>query len=397
MSWEEADEYAYNLVDAAVRGGIAGVGPGALAGGLTGRSKAAAQVAQEKQEKLQEALVLDEANSSPDFDEETSTVVSMQERTVGEDTFVEIIEQDAENRARTQRIKLDDIISLEPTEAEIIASQQNNREVTEEKEAKGLPSEGTALNSAGVANREGLAFNADEDVEASVLEQEINDLKSEISILERMRQLRARTVDSDADFQQLELDKDINIIELIEQRKAKLAQYKKFLNSNNNKLKYERAYNSIIGKNKELEEALRQSPGLDVTYLSDVDGTIEKLENNLPISDMEVQESLEKVGEVVNLEEETSFSILDKLKRGSPQLIADLSFDEAMTIGSSDRLQEAFQRKFPKLMDPVDTTPPHNPKLKAPTPPDVKEGTDDLASVASEAEGSRGRRVTLKI
>ena len=77
---------------------------------------------------------------------------------------------------------------------------------------------------------------------------------------------------------------------------------RKFLNSNNNKEKYESAYNSIIGNNKELEKALRQSPGLDVTYLSDVDSTIEKLENNLPISDIEVHESLEKVGEVVNLE-----------------------------------------------------------------------------------------------
>ena len=89
---EEADDYAYNLLDAAVRGGIAGVGPGALVGGVTGRSKAAAAVAQEKQEKLQEALVLDEANSSPDIDEETSGVVSLEERTIGEDTFVEIIE-----------------------------------------------------------------------------------------------------------------------------------------------------------------------------------------------------------------------------------------------------------------------------------------------------------------
>jgi len=404
---EEADDYAYNLLDAAVRGGIAGVGPGALAGGLTGRSKAAAQVAQEKQEKLQEALVLDEANSSPDFDEETSTVVSMQERTVGEDTFVEIIEQDAENRARTQRIKLDDIVDLESTEAEIQAQQSANVEVAEEQANKGTPAEGTALSEMGIKNRDGQQFSLESAVEEdatkvdSVLDQEITDLKSELAILKRMRQLRTRNVDPDQTLQEAELEKNMNITELIEQREAKLAQYRKFLNSNNNKLKYESAYESLIGKNtpraKALEKALRQAPGLDVTYLSDVDSTIEKLENNLPISDIEIHESLEKVGEVVNLEEETSFSILDKLKRGRPKLIADLSFDEAMTIGSSDRLQEAFQKSFPKLMDPVDTTPPQNAKLKAPPPnPDVQKGTDDLATVASEAEGSRGRRVNLK-
>ena len=232
---EEADEYAYNLLDAAVRGGIAGFGPGALAGGLTGRSKAAAQVAQEKQEKLQEALVLDEANSSPDFDEETSTVVSMQERTVGEDTFVEIIEQDAEARARTQRIKLDDIVDLEPTETEIQAKQSANVEVAEEQANKGTPAEGTALSEMGIKNRDGQQFSLESAVEEdatkvdSVLDQEITDLKSELGILKRMRQLRARNVDPDQTLQEAELEKDMNITELIEQREAKLAQYRKFL------------------------------------------------------------------------------------------------------------------------------------------------------------------------
>ena len=47
-------------------------------------------------------------------------------------------------------------------------------------------------------------------------------------------------------------------------------------------------------------------------------------------------------------------------------------------------------------MDTVDTTPPQNPRLKAPIPPEVKEGTASLAEVASEAESSRGRTVDLK-
>ena len=406
---EEVEDYGYNLLDAAVRGGIAGFGPGALAGGITGRSKAAAQVAQEKQEKLQEALVLDEANSSPDFDEETSGVVSMQERTVGEDTFVEIIEQDAEDRVRTQRIKLDDIISIEPTEDEIIASQQNNKEVTEEEEARGLPSEGTALNNVGVTNREGLAFNADEDVEANVLAQEVYDLKSEITILERIRKLRPRSTDPTQTLQEDELAQDINITELIEQRKAKLSQYRKFLNSNNNKLKYESAYNSLIRKNKKLQEALDQELALDFTYLSDVDSTIEGLESNLEAglisglepafvlpSELNIQESLDKIGEIVNLEKENGLSVLSKLKAGRDRLSSGLSFDESMTIDNLSSFQKASQEKFPKLMDPVDTTPPQNPRVNERASSDVQEGINNLASAASEAEGSRGRRIDIK-
>lgn len=48
-------------------------------------------------------------------------------------------------------------------------------------------------------------------------------------------------------------------------------------------------------------------------------------------------------------------------------------------------------------MDTVDTTPPQNPKVKAPTSPEVQEGTESLAEVASEAESSRGRTVDLKM
>ena len=405
---EEADDYAYNLLDAAVRGGIAGVGPGALVGGVTGRSKAAAAVAQEKQEKLQEALVLDEANSSPDFDEETSGVVSMEERTIGEDTFVEIIEQDAEDRVRTQRINLNDIVDLEPTEAEIVAQQQGLEEVEKEKENKGTPSEGDALAGMGVRDREGNQFapeplleNQDtEGVVASDLDREVTDLKSEIAILKRMRQLRARTTDPTETRQEEDIQKDTEITELIEQREAKLAQYKKFLDSNNNRIKYKDAYKSITGKNKKLEDALNKTPELDFTDISGVDATIEQLENpsldkRLP-SIEEVETALELVGETFDPESDTSFSILEKLKAGRDRLAGSPNFEESMSINNPDRLQEVFLKSFPKLMDTVDTTPPQNPKVKAPTSPEVQEGTESLAEVASEAESSRGRTVDLK-
>ena len=383
---EEVEDYGYNLLDAAVRGGIAGSAPGAMVGALTGRSKADAEVAQERQDRLQESLTIDEANSSPDFDEQTSTVVSTEEKTVGDDTFIEVVEQDSESRVRTQRINVNDLAKIEQEEAAVAKAVE---EVAEEKENKGEPSEGTDLNNAGVLNREGLAFNledVDTDVKkqedkASNLDQEITDLRSEISILERMRQLRARNVDPDADFQQLELDKDINITELIEQRKAKLEQYRTFLNSNNNKLKYKDAYKSITGANPGLESALNRSPGLDITALSDIDSTIQKLENNVEVSEIEIEESLEKAGEVVNIEQETSFSILDKLKTGRNKLMDNLSFAESMSIANPARLQEAFLRSFPKLMDAVDTEPVQKPILKVAVDPEVKEGVDSLAQV----------------
>jgi len=407
---EEADDYAYNLLDAAVRGGIAGVGPGALAGGLTGRSKAAAAIAQEKQEKLQEALVIDEANSSPDFDEETSGVVSMEERTIGEDTFVEIIEQDAEDRVRTQRINLNDIVDLEPTEAEIVAQQQGLEEVEKEKENKGTPSEGDALAGMGVRDREGNQFapeplleNQDtEGVVASDLDREITDLKSEIAVLKRMRQLRARTTDPTETRQEEDIEKDTEITELIEQREAKLAQYKKFLDSNNNRIKYKDAYKSITGKNRKLENDLNKAPGLDFTDISSVDVTIEQLENadigEAPSIEA-VEAALELVGE--NLEPtDDRPSIIKKLKDGRELFKKSLqmrpSFEEALTINNADRLQEVFKGRLPKLMDTVDTTPPQNPRAKAPTSPEVKEGTESLAEVASEAESSRGKKVNLK-
>lgn len=405
---EEVEDYGYNLLDAAVRGGIAGVGPGALAGGLTGRSKAAAAIAQEKQEKLQEALVLDEANSSPDFDEKTSGVVSMQERTIGEDTFVEIIEQDAEDRVRTQRINLNDIVDLEPTEAEIVAQQQGLEEVEKEKENKGTPSEGDALAGMGVRDREGNQFASEpllenqdtEGVVASDLDREVTDLKSEIAILKRMRQLRARTTDPTETRQEKDIQKDTEITELIEQREAKLAQYKKFLDSNNNRIKYKDAYKSITGKNKKLEDALNKTPELDFTDISGVDATIEQLENpsldkRLP-SIEEIETALELVGETFDPESDTSFSILEKLKAGRDRLAGSPNFEESMSINNPDRLQEVFLKSFPKLMDTVDTTPPQNPKVKAPTSPEVQEGTESLAEVASEAESSRGRTVDLK-
>jgi len=405
---EEADDYAYNLLDAAVRGGIAGVGPGALAGGLTGRSKAAAAVAQEKQEKLQEALVIDEVNSSPDFDEETSGVVSMEERTIGEDTFVEIIEQDAEDRVRTQRINLNDIVDLEPTEAEIVAQQQGLEEVEKEKENKGTPSEGDALAGMGVRDREGNQFapeplleNQDtEGVVASDLDREVTDLKSEIAILKRMRELRARTTDPTETRQEEDIQKDTEITELIEQREAKLAQYKKFLDSNNNRIKYKDVYNKIIEKNKELEDALNKAPELDFTDISSVDVTLEQLENaaldGTQPSMEEVETALELVGETFNPESDTSFSIIEKLKTGRDRLVGKPGFEEGMSINNADRLQEVFLKSFPKLMDTVDTTPPQNPRAKAFVSQEVQEGTKNLAEVASEAESSRGKKINLK-
>ncbi len=384
---EEVEDYGYNLLDAAVRGGIAGSAPGAMVGALTGRSKADAEVEQERQDRLQESLTIDEANSSPDFDEQTSTVVSTEEKTVGDDTFIEVVEQDSESRVRTQRINVNDLAKIEQEEAAVAKAVE---EVAEEKENKGEPSEGTDLNNAGVLNREGLAFNledVDTDVKkqedkASNLDVEITDLRSEISILERMRQLRARSTDPAQTLQEEELAQDINITELIEQRKAKLEQYRTFLNSNNNKLKYKDAYKSITGANPGLESALNRSPGLDITALSDVDSTIQKLENNVEVSEIEIEESLEKAGEVVNIEEETSFSILDKLKTGRNKLMAGLSFTESMSIADPARLQEAFLRRFPKLMEAVDTEPVQKPILKVAVDPEVKEGVDSLAQVA---------------
>ena len=110
---EEVEDYGYNLLDAAVRGGIAGSAPGAMVGALTGRSKADAEVEQERQDRLQESLTIDEANSSPDFDEETSGVLSMSERVIGDDTFIEVVEQDSESRVRTQRINVNDLAKVE--------------------------------------------------------------------------------------------------------------------------------------------------------------------------------------------------------------------------------------------------------------------------------------------
>ena len=386
---EEVEDYGYNLLDAAVRGGIAGSAPGAMVGALTGRSKADAEVEQERQDRLQESLTIDEANSSPDFDEETSGVLSMSERVIGDDTFIEVVEQDSESRVRTQRINVNDLAKVEQEAAAVAKAVE---EVAEEKENKGESSEGTDLNNAGVLNREGLAFNledvaTDEEqqkVKASNLDQEITDLRSEISILERMRQLRARSTDPTQTLQEEELAQDINITELIEQRKAKLEQYRTFLNSDNNKLKetYKDAYESITGANSRMESALNASPGLDITALSDIDSTIQKLENNVEVSEIEIEESLEKAGEVVNIEEETSFSILDKLKTGRNKLMDNLSFAESMSIANPARLQEAFLRSFPKLMDAVDTEPVQKPILKVAVDPEVKEGVDSLAQVA---------------
>ena len=392
---EEVEDYGYNLLDATVRGAIAGVGPGALAGGVTGRNKAGAEIAQEKQEKLQEALVLDEANSSPDFDEETSTVVSTEEKTVGDDTFVEIVEKDSEDRVRTQRINLNDIVEIEPTDAEIAARQKANVEVAEEQESKGIPSETDALASMGIRDRDGNTFTAENILEddpavASNLNQEITDLKSEIAVLKRMRQLRNRTgVISDTTLQEAQ-----NIAELIEQREAKLSQYKKFLDADNNRLKFKDAYNSITGKNKDLEQALNVDPSLDFTDLSGVDSTISQLEAGELPSVEEAERSLELVGEVLD-EEDTSFSILEKLKAGRESLTGSPSFVEGLSISDPDRLQEVFKQSFPKLMEPVDTTLPQNPKLNIPAAPEVQKGINDLAEEASEAESSRGRRVNV--
>ena len=399
---EEVEDYGYHLLDAAVRGGIAGAAPGAMVGAVTGRSKAAAQVEQENQDKLQESLIIDEDNSSPDFNEETSGVLSMSERVIGDDTFIEIIEQDSESRVRTQRINVNDIVSAEQEEAAVNEALTNAATVAQEEADRGTPSEGTALNNAGVKNREGLAFNVEENIEevaveglgprirrnedkesneASVLNQEVTDLRSEITILERLRQLRASSTDPTQTLQEEELAQDINITELIEQRKAKLEQYRTFLNSNNNKLKYKGAYNSITGANTRLESALNRSPGLDITALSDVDSTIQKLENNLEVSEIELEESLEKVGEVINIEEETSSSILDKLKTGRNSLMVGLSFTDTVSISNPARLQEAFQKRFPKLMEPVDTEPPKSPRLKVAVDPDTQKGVDSLAQV----------------
>ena len=396
---EEVEDYGYNLLDAAVRGGIAGSAPGAMVGALTGRSKADAEVEQERQDRLQESLTIDEANSSPDFDEQTSTVVSTEEKTVGDDTFIEVVEQDSESRVRTQRINVNDLAKVEQEAAAVATAVQ---EVAEEKENKGEPSEGTDLNNAGVLNREGLAFNledVDTDVKkqedkASNLDQEITDLRSEISILERMRQLRARSTDPTQTLQEEELAQDINITELIEQRKAKLEQYRTFLNSDNNKLKYKDAYKSITGDNKKLLEALDQELELDLTYLSDVEATIAGLEGGLEQglmfgtepasylpSELKIQESLDKVGEIVNLEEESGLSVLNKLKAGRDRLSSGLSFDDSMTVDNLESFQQTFQRKFPKLMEAVDTEPVQKPILKVAVDPEVKEGVDSLAQV----------------
>ena len=462
---EEVEDYGYNLLDATVRGAIAGVGPGALAGGITGRNKAGAEIAQEKQEKLQEALVLDEANSSPDFDEETSTVVSTEEKTVGDDTFVEIVEKDSEDRVRTQRINLNDIVEIEPTDAEIAARQKANVEVEEEKENSGTPSESSALAGMGIRDRDGNTFaeeNAlEDDPDApSNLDQEIIDLKSEVAALKRLRQLRGRAstvseaVDSPSpltqeaqDFvvaaeegapanitnnlrriakengveitedmspmdvveafkskQVIDVDPDAtlqeakNISELIEQREAKLAQYKKFFDSNNNRLKFPDAYKSLIGENKNLEQALNAEPRLDFNDISGIDSTIAQLEND-PIGEAssveDVSKALELVGESLEPTDDRA-SIIEKLKAGRESLLRSPSFAEGLDINNPDRLQEVFQAKFPKLMEPVDTTLPQNPKVKAPASPEVQKGIDDLADVASQAEGSRGRRMNWR-
>lgn len=398
---EEVEDYGYHLLDAAVRGGIAGAAPGAMVGAVTGRSKADAAVEQEKQDRLQESLTIDEANSSPDFDEETSGVLSMSERVIGDDTFIEIIEQDSESRVRTQRINVNDLAKVEQEAAAVATAVE---EVAEEKENKGEPSEGTDLNNAGVLNREGLAFNL-EDVNTDVkekaidLDQEITDLRSEIAILERMRQLRARSTDPTQTLQEEELAQDINITELIEQRKAKLEQYRTFLNSDNNKLKetYKNAYKSITGANSKMESALNRSPGLDITALSDIDSTIQKLENNVEVSEIEIEESLEKAGEVVNIEEETSFSILDKLKTGRNKLMDNLSFAESMSIADPARLQEAFLRSFPKLMDAVDTEPVQSPRLRTAHDPAIvdRDGLDSLTEVVGQGPSRRSREFTV--
>jgi len=391
---EEVEDYGYNLLDATVRGAIAGVGPGALAGGVTGRNKAGAEIAQEKQEKLQEALVLDEANSSPDFNEETSTVVSTEEKTVGDDTFVEIVEKDSEDRVRTQRINLNDIVEIEPTDAEIAARQKANVEVAEEQESKGIPSETDALAGMGIRDRDGNTFTAENILEddpdaPSNLDQEIIDLKSEVAALKRMRQLRDRT------GQYVEAQ---NIAELIEQREAKLAQYKKFFDSNNNRLKFKAVYNSLTGENKNLEQALNAEPRLDFNDISGIDSTIAQLEND-PIGEAssveDVSKALELVGESLEPTDDRA-SIIEKLKAGRESLLRSPSFAEGLDINNPDRLQEVFQAKFPKLMEPVDTMLPQNPKVKAPASPEVQKGIDDLADAASQAEGSRGRRMNMR-
>ena len=401
---EEVEDYGYHLLDAAVRGGIAGAAPGAMIGAVTGRSKADAAVEQERQDRLQESLTIDEANSSPDFDEETSGVLSMSERVIGDDTFIEIIEQDSESRVRTQRINVNDLAKVEQEAAAVATAVE---EVAEEKENKGEPSEGTDLNNVGVLNREGLAFNLEDintDVEqqkakAIDLDQEITDLRSEIAILERMRELRARSTDPTQTLQEEELAQDINITELIEQRKAKLEQYRTFLNSDNNKLKetYKDAYKSITGANPRMESALKASPGLDITALSDIDSTIQKLENNVEVSEIEIEESLEKAGEVVNIEEETSFSILDKLKTGRNKLMDNLSFAESMSIADPARLQEAFLRSFPKLMDAVDTEPVQSPRLRTAHDPAIvdRDGLDSLTEVVGQGPSRRSREFTV--
>ena len=146
-----------------------------------------------------------------------------------------------------------------------------------------------------------------------------------------------------------------------------------------------------------MESALKASPGLDITALSDIDSTIQKLENNVEVSEIEIEESLEKAGEVVNIEEETSFSILDKLKTGRNKLMDNLSFAESMSIADPARLQEAFLRSFPKLMDAVDTEPVQSPRLRTAHDPAIvdRDGLDSLTEVVGQGPSRRSREFTV--
>ena len=118
---------------------------------------------------------------------------------------------------------------------------------------------------------------------------------SPMDVVEAFKSKQVIDVDPDATLQEAK-----NISELIEQREAKLAQYKKFFDSNNNRLKFPDAYKSLIGENKNLEQALNAEPRLDFNDISGIDSTIAQLEND-PIGEAssveDVSKALELVGE----------------------------------------------------------------------------------------------------
>ena len=362
---KEDEEFLSSLLEAAVKGGIAGFGPGAVVGALkSGKDIADTEVDKVEEVEVSEAAPVAATLATVEADESSAVGGPAVDRTVNQ-AVVEppLIDRNGDQFERNDGVLSEEIYTLK-AEAAGIERMRNDvikeattgqSSITPEAEAfirdaaAGAPSVVTN-NLIRIAEENGVAVTVDtspQDIFNSLL----------------LKEQESQPAGIDAD--------ELNLYtERLSERTTKLKQYEAFINSSNNKNKYPASFKMLKESAavdtfvQQLKQETSQSE-LDLTRIGDIENYLGTLEIGLRSGDNELTvelmdeapSRLQLVGETLETSDDVS-SIIGKLENGLQRLKATTPTAEAATVSSPRLFKDTFLQSFPKTLNSIDMTEP---------------------------------------